>query len=141
MPRSSRLRWSVAVPLLVLAGLFGMHGLSAHGVGHAAAPVEHGTYADHTGHSMAMQSADAPTLDLPALDLPALSGPTDHGAAAMAGLCLAVLLGGIAAWALLRATRRRTPWALPRLTTVTRPTPRGRDPDPPTPVLLSVCRC
>lgn len=139
MPWPRRLRWSAAVALLVLAGLFGMHGLSAHGVGHAPAPLEHGTYAHHSGHaghSMAMPAPDAP-----APDLPSLSAPTEHGAVAMAGLCLAVLLGGLAAWALLRATRRRTSWGLPRLTTVTRPTPRGRDPDPPTPVLLSVCRC
>ena len=56
-------------------------------------------------------------------------------------LCVAVLLGGLLTWLLLVGAGRRTPSLLPRLVRSPVPVPRSRDPDPPSPELLSVHRC
>ncbi|GAA2021972.1 DUF6153 family protein [Nocardioides kribbensis] len=137
----SRSRWALAALFLVLAGLFGMHGLGDHSAGHSAhvAPAgatDHGT--DHrTGHETDVAGAAAPGTgpDTAVLSAP----PVDDG---MAGLCLAVLLGGLGALLLLGRGLRRTPWLLPRLTLLgVAPPARGRDPDPPLLSALCVCRC
>lgn len=117
----ARRRWSLAAPLLVLAGLFGMHGLADHSTGHTAA---HQAMVTEMHHVASSPSSDVLTQ-----------------APGMTELCVAVLLGGLLLLLLLGRGDRRTPWALPRAVTVAAPAPRGRDPDPPTPVLLSVHRC
>nr|WP_281379879.1 DUF6153 family protein [Nocardioides ginsengisegetis] len=107
---------------MVLAGLFGMHGMADHSTGHTTA---------HQAMATAVHDvADA-----------APAGDVATPAPGALELCVAVLLGGLLLLLLLGRGERRTPWALPRAVTVAAPTPRGRDPDPPTPALLSVYRC
>lgn len=64
-----------------------------------------------------------------------------HGGMAMGAMCLAIL--GAALLALLRLLHRArvapVVWSLPRCTRVI--VPRGRDPDPPSLIKLSIQRC
>lgn len=126
---TSPMRWSLAVPLLVLAGFFGMHGLGDHTAAHGplAAAVE---VAGHHVHAEGPAPGDAPQAGA------ALSGPEG-----VVGLCMAILLGGMVARLLVGSGHRRTAWTLPRQALVPVPAPRSRAPDRPTPLLLSVCRC
>lgn len=124
-------RWSLATPLLVLVGLFGMHGLGEHSAAHADA-----AHADARHPGMAMP-AQATMFDGPVL----ASASSDDMSGMAVGLCVAILLGGLVAWLALGNTRRRTPWSLPRQALMPPPVPRSRAPDPPSPLLLSVCRC
>lgn len=122
----ARRRWSLAATLLVLAGLFGMHGMADHSTGHTTA---------HQAMSMAMSAGAHHVADA------VTPGDVASPAPGALEMCVAVLLGGLLLLLLLGRGERRTPWALPRAVTVAAPTPRGRDPDPPTPALLSVYRC
>ena len=121
-------RWAPALALVALAGLFAMHGMGDHTATHAELP---GT-SDH--HTMAMTRA------APAEGGSAAAPSTPVGEAGAMALCSAVLAGGALAlaWLALRgrtaAPWRRTAWPAERL-------PRSRDPDPPRPLLLGVCRC
>lgn len=125
MPVTPRFRWSLATPLLVLVGLFGMHGLAEHG--------EAGSHAEMT---MTASTALPIATSQPTTLLP----DTPDMAMAMS-LCLAVLLGGFVAWLLLLGPSRRTTWLLPRQAATALPVPRGRAPDPPSLHALSVYRC
>lgn len=128
MPQTAPFRWSLVAPLLVLAGLFGMHGLGDHSGAHDPGT----TMPDHVSWTTAAATAG----------LPALTSLPGHDMSGMAtGLCVAILLGGLVAWLVRDPERRRTAWSLPRQALATRPVPRSRAPDPPTPAFLSVYRC
>lgn len=149
--RARTVPWGV---LIVLAGLFGMHGLSDHGVcedsggpmpAHAVAmpdtravPVA-GPLAVPVAVPMAVHGVVHETAVVPVASL--LAGVRDGMSGGVADLCLAFLTGfllGLASWLM---ARRPSAVALgvPRLAPL--PRPRGRDPDPPTPARLSVWRC
>lgn len=122
--------WSLAVPLLVLAGLFGMHGLGDHADAHS-----------FVHQSMAVPDVTPTGSDVDVL-LPLTHGGMSGGmSGGMAACCVAVLLLGLFAGLFRGRTLRRTSWALPRQAWLRAPIPRSRAPDPPTPLLLSVCRC
>jgi hypothetical protein len=124
-----RLRWSLVTPVLVLAGLFGMHGLGDHSTAHPALAMP--------SHSMAVAATGAMVVGAEAV-----AALPDDGMSGMGmGLCVAILLGGLVAWLSRAGSGRRTPWALPRAALTSVPVPRSRAPDPPTPALLSVYRC
>ena len=135
--------------LVVLTGLFGMHGLANHGVGGM----------ENIPQVIAQASARTvgSTLDL------VTGGPTGHagplsqpltGAAMltngpghqdmnmnMAGLCVAILAVGLFALLLLLRGGRlpRALWFLQRWAFAR--TPAARDPDPPSLTVLSIQRC
>jgi hypothetical protein len=120
--------------VLVLAGLFGMHGLA-----------EHGSHAAERGTGDAMMMSSAGPMDV-AVSLPSAVVEEMSGAAmsldGMSMLCLAVLTAGALLLVLLRGTRLRQV-ALGR-----RPAPpqsaflaAGRDRDPPSLTALSIRRC
>ena len=121
------------MPLVALAALFGMHGLGDHSGAHAT-PV-------HSAHGAPATTGHHPTEAVAGV---VGSGSRTGWGADLPGpalLCLAVLLGGAMALALLARVARRTPWLLPRLSRSPRAVPAGRDRDPPTPVALCICRC
>ena len=146
--------------VMVLAGLFGMHGLTSPGMGTGMGTGM--SMAIGTAPSAAMSASDmgvaasgvaltgtgAQTLVGPLADrahqmTETLSGSGPGGMAMnIAMMCLAVI--GAALIAALRFLRRgraaSVVWSLPRR----RPRPvryRGRDPDPPSLIKLSVQRC
>lgn len=117
---------------VVLAGLFGMHGLGAHG---SAMPPEPGM-AHPMAQPMAQHQAPQATLPMVAPDATVLAAsmPSMH----MGTACLAVLLSLL----LLVAARQTGFVPLPRpallsLAARTRPVPRG----PPDLVALGIHRC
>lgn len=128
-----------ACVLFVLAGLFGMHGLSEHGMAagdhamrsEAAAPVaashpvEHVVAASPGGSALVAHHA------------------MSHrgGMGRMGGLCLAILTGLLLGLAGRLSAQRRRPLYEKQFRVVPLPRPRGRDPDPPSLALLSVSRC
>jgi hypothetical protein len=146
--------------IVVLAGLFGMHGLSGQSGGLSGG---------HGAAGMSMQTTDSPALmaassmsmdvsDLAAIpsgivsdavllagnqaeDLLEVASGSGHGGMAMGAVCLAIL--GAALLALLRLLQRArvapVVWTLPRPARAI--VPRGRDPDPPSLIKLSIQRC
>jgi len=137
--------------LAVLAGLFGMHGLANHGVVgmenmpiSVMAPVSEAAAApDPTDKSAHPQGLSALVLD-PAVGVAAaMVGPVVPAGMdmSMIGMCIAVLVLGLAALLTLGRIRRRSPvlWMLWRPGAAT--TPAGRDPDPPSLTVLSIQRC
>ncbi|MGI8900422.1 MAG: hypothetical protein ACR2HA_05770 [Nocardioides sp.] len=161
-------RWQLWVALsLVLLGLFGMHGLSSHGTSSHAAHQSVATSDMAPMHADALlTTVDAPavmvtTVDAPAGTVPAatvpvgivtagivtaaapvaaslLAGSVSDG---LAALCLTILAGAALTllWLALARSHRRPYSLAPRMVEVARPF--GRDPDPPTPLLLSISRC
>ncbi|MGZ4464158.1 MAG: DUF6153 family protein [Nocardioides sp.] len=127
----SRTPWAPAALLLVLAGLFGMHGLGGHAAHDGASMSSMSSMTSMTSMSVAVPAASG----VPHPDGPSLGPASDAG-----DLCVAVLAGGLLLL-LLAAGSRRTPWLLPRGLVAVVPPARARDPDPPTPQLLSVFRC
>lgn len=130
MPVTPRFRWSLATPLLVLVGLFGMHGLA-----------EHGEAGSHTEMAMAATTSPSASTALPITTPQETLLPATPDMGMAMDLCLAVLLGGFVAWLLLAGPSRRTTWLLPRQAATALPVPRGRAPDPPSLHALSVYRC
>ncbi len=142
-------RWQLWVALsLVLLGLFGMHGLSSHGTS------SHAAHQSVATSDMAPMHADAllTTVDAPAATVPAgivtaaapvaaslLAGSVSNGG--LAALCLTILTGAALTllWLALARSHRRSYSLAPRMVEV--PRPLGRDPDPPTPRVLSISRC
>jgi len=124
----------VAALLLVLGGLFAMHGLADHGT-------EHATDSMPAHHTMSAGApADATAMDLVVVQA---SAPLeDHAGHAMTDLCLAFLTAGLLALVLLRGSSR-VPFGLrgTRSPGDGRFRPMARDPDPPTPLRLSIQRC
>ena len=134
-----------ACVLLVLAGLFGMHGLSGHGMSsdNAAMTDNAGAMMGPIAAAAAGHAAHQAPGSTEFSVAQKLQPANDHGRMGdmAAGLCLAILAGlllGLAVW--LSAHRRR-PLFEELLRLVPLPRPRGRDPDPPSPDLLSVWRC
>lgn len=122
---TARSRWLLGATLLVLAGLFGMHGLGDHpSMDHS--PAASATHASHV--------ADPGTLS-------ASPAGGDDGSMGPMAWCVAVLLGGVLGLALALAARAPGSRTTPRPAWTRLPVPRGRDPDPPTPLLLSIWRC
>lgn len=159
--------WRLAGLLMVLAGLFAMHGLDTHGTS-TTHQAEHGSpessitaastpFDAHdasdvhpvagpgssTTHSVAEHLSQVTISAVAAGMARAGSAPSPAGndAMAMAMLCLAVLvLTAVALVLRLHGRQRRAVVAtLPR-DRVT-PRPRGRDPDPPSLLSLSIQRC
>ena len=168
VPTSAQHVLRLAGLILVLAGLFGMHGLSGQSSGlsgglsggHGAAGMNTQTTASPALMAASAMSMDA--SDLAAIptgivaDAGLLAGNqaedllevatgsgrgTDSGGMAMGAMCLAIL--GAALLALLRLLRRApvapVVWSLPRPARAI--VPRGRDPDPPSLIKLSIQRC
>jgi len=139
--------WAGAL-FVVLAGLFGMHGLGDHGMpGMAQAPAsEPMTYPG--GPDRMTDPADRPVggansavAVMPAAGaMPSLARAGLDGHAGMAGMCLALLTGGLLALLLLRGRAVRVLAEEPRRRVKTR-RPRSRDPDPPCLLSLSILRC
>lgn len=141
----------------VLVGLLGMHGLSGSG-GHGAA-----------GMSMqsvqpALMASSPMSMELSGLAIPteivseaglsvrhqtedllesaaAYAHMSDTGGMVMGVMCLAILGAALLAvlQLLLRARVAAVVWSLPR--SVRAIVPRGRDPDPPSLIKLSIQRC
>jgi Family of unknown function (DUF6153) len=133
--------------LVVLAGLFGMHGLSSHGAEGAGMGV---------GPTPEMSMADASMSVATAANVTALAATvvtgsmssaavdaTGHGAMnmGMSGACMAILAVALIALIRLFLTRgtRRALWLLARPARA--PAYSGRDPDPPSLTELSIRRC
>jgi len=134
MPAALSLAW-VAVALF---GLFAMHGLGDHGTMHdmggGVAPMSVGHH-DHTsGQTTSVTLADVPRALLP--DEPGMDGM------GLAGLCVVVLISGVATL-LVAIGLRRHAW-MERLSA---PSPGRRwpatlrDRDPPSLITLSIQRC
>ncbi|WP_146207223.1 DUF6153 family protein [Nocardioides silvaticus] len=141
--------------LVVLAGLFGMHGLSGQTGGHDAAGMSMQTASPALmpASSMGMDASDLAAIPTgivsdagltagnQAEDLLEVATGSGHGGMAVGAMCLAIL--GAALLALLRLLQRirvaPVVWSLPRRTRAI--VPRGRDPDPPSLIKLSIQRC
>lgn len=157
VPASAHYALRLAGLIVVLAGLFGMHGLSGLSSGHGAAGMNVQTKAPQALMAASSMSMDVSELAaIPtgivsdagllagnqAEDLLEAATGSGHGGMAMGAMCLAIL--GAAVLALLRLLDRArvapVVWSLPR-----RPAgaivPRGRDPDPPSLIKLSIQRC
>lgn len=138
-------RWWVAALFLVLAGLFGMHGLAGHGTGDPAAMPGMAIASGPTGPSAAGgtdagagRHAAQPTVPPGAAAARADGGGV--GPVAEMGLCLAVLAAGLLLLVLLLARRADRSAVRVRL----RPLPAlglGRRRDRAPRMWLSVCRC
>ena len=168
MPTSAHPALRLAGLIVVLTGLFGMHGLSGQSSslgsglssGHGAAGMSMQTAppALMAGSSMSTDASDLAAITTGIVSdagllvgnqagdlLKAATGSghgTDRGVMAMGAMCLAIL--GAALLALVRLLQRArvaaVVWSQPR-----RPAraviPRGRDPDPPSLIKLSIQRC
>lgn len=131
--------------LVVLAGLFGMHGLGNHsGMGTSGMMGSPGGARTEMADSAARDDATVHDLltttaqRIPAAMVVDASGRVGMGAA---GMCLAVLVLSLA-WLVLRLAALRPrplPWLVARPTRA--PVSRGRDPDPPSLTRLSIQRC
>lgn len=132
--------------LLVVAGLLAMHGIAGHGTHKMAMPPHTGrTHASHAPaatqpvsrhHGVAAPAAGSPLVAAAAIVSPTPLNGTGKG---VAGACVAVLLGMTLLWwarAGSRLVRGLRPWrhSAPAFR-------RGRDPDPPSLVRLSIHRC
>ena len=134
----------VAGLVVVLAGLFGMHGLAPHGVtGMESMPLMPAVTATEASAvvSRVTASADAPHQTLNQVTIERVGDSHGSMNMNMTGLCVAILAIGLLGL-LLHLTRRATPSLL---WTSHRPfghAPQaGRDPDPPSLTALSVQRC
>ena len=130
---------TACVPLLflLLGGLLAMHALDVHGVDPAAAGTP--MSAVHTMRHGVPISSQVDRADA-APGTTTLADPaTSHGAMAMAGTCVAVLVGIVLSLLAGRRAAGRIP--VPVLLHVPTARPRGRDRDPPSLTALSVRRC
>ena len=129
--------------LVVLGGLFGMHGLDNHG-GAGMDSVAHAAMTSPAAHSAAGGHQAMPeTVHGAAAVMVAVADATGHQGIDMgaAGMCMAVLVFSLIALILrLYASRGRALlWLVARPARA--PGGRGRDPDPPSLICLSVQRC
>lgn len=159
VPTSAHRALRLAGLLVVLAGLFGMHGLSGQssgpsgGHGTAGMSMQTAPPALMAASSMSMDASNVAAIPTGIVSdagllsgdqagdlLEAATGSVDGGMA-MGAMCLAVL--GAALLALLRLFHRArvapVVWSLPRR--IRAIVPRGRDPDPPSLIRLSIQRC
>ncbi|MEO7351583.1 MAG: DUF6153 family protein [Marmoricola sp.] len=129
--------------LVLLGGLFGMHGLDHHGgpgmetIAHAtmAGPAEHSAAAGHEAVAGTVAGAAAVTV--------AVTGASGHAGLGMgaAGMCVAVLVVALIALLLREQGGRLRPLLGMVARPVRAPGARGRDPDPPSLICLSIQRC
>jgi Family of unknown function (DUF6153) len=122
---------------LVLAGLFGMHGLD----GHDAVALGSVSQAATAGMPMSPPAAQ-PVIggqSQPQIEAVSGAGGMDMG---MAAMCIAILAGALIALLrlLLGARVRPLLWVLARQARAVLRHP-GRDPDPPSLIALSIQRC
>lgn len=122
--------------LIVLGGLFGMHGLDSHGAG-AGVDAMHTTMSATAG-AIGREMIDTAHVGAPAM-VAARGGPgMDMGAA---GMCVAILGLGLIALLLRIGASRSGPLMGLVARPVRTPRVRGRDPDPPSLIHLSIQRC
>ncbi|CUR54985.1 conserved hypothetical protein [metagenome] len=121
-------RWLVVVALL--AGLLAMHGLDDHGTSGGSMPGMSGM--SHSLPSMAASPATA--------DGGAVASPTTVDGSGPMGLCVALLLAGLAFLVGLERGRWIRRYADSRLLVRSVGT-RARSPDPPDLIRLGLCRC
>lgn len=129
--------------LVILGGLFGMHGMDSHGAGsmetsgHAAmtSPAANAVTAGHEVMSATAHEA-APVVDAGVV-------ATGHAAKDMGGvgMCMAILGVALIVLSLLLRSSRARPllWVFPRPARALGFC--GRDPDPPSLIYLSIRRC
>ena len=130
--------------VIVIAGLFGMHGLASHGVqGMDVVPGSALTSQSVTSSVLGSDSADGQAVA--PIERPDSLRASDSGQGDMdmslAMMCVAIL--AVALLALLRSLRREPPssilWARPRESRlIVRP---WREPSPPSLIALSIQRC
>lgn len=159
IPTSAQHVLRLAGLIVVLAGLFGMHGLSGLSGSHGAAGMTMQTTDSQAlmASAMSMDASDLAAIPTGIVSdavlsagnqaedlLEAATGSghgSDSGGMAMGAMCLAIL--GAALLALLRLLQRArvapVVWTLPRPARAI--VPRGRDPDPPSLIKLSIQRC
>lgn len=134
-PTARRALW-VGGLLIVLGGLFGMHGLNTHGVDALDAAAHSEMIAEVAVPAMHPVDADIAAAVVTVSAIP--FGSDMHGG----DMCLAILVGSLLALLLLRYRRSgfrevRFMGASPKQ----EPTCRARAPDPPCLIALSVQRC
>ncbi|GAW48538.1 MULTISPECIES: DUF6153 family protein [unclassified Nocardioides] len=128
--RGRAARWAPVLQLLLLAGLFAMHGLA-----------DHGSEAGSDGPmTMAVSSTTVAVAEVAAIPDGSTVAPA-LDTMPMGAMCVAILVGAIAAWLALRGARPLTAWLPTEPASAPRPRPRSRAPDPPSLSRLSVCRC
>lgn len=130
-----------ACGVAALLGLFAMHGLAVHGAvhaGHDAEPMPSMTaVADHVHDQHDVTTADSRATSASGASQERAPGPE---LAALAGLCLAILLVGVVA-AVLRSRPIRLPRRADSATARGWPSRSRRDRDPPCLFALSIQRC
>lgn len=145
--RSVRVALRAAALLAVLVGICGMPALASHGADRMQ------TSPDAVLSVTGAVTAPTALLSMPE-DRMRVSGSASTSEAAdasnsqhhdggmsMAGMCVAILMVGLAAiylW-MTRQPLRRPGWLVPRLHVL--PTAVSRDPDPPSLIALSIQRC
>ena len=119
--------------LVVLGGLFGMHGLDSHG----------GAGLDTVAHAAGHSAMTAHHVEVEAVLPVALSGAPGHSGIDMgvAGACMAVLVLTLIAHALRIYGSRVRPLVWPAARPSRAPGGRGRDPGSPFLIQLSIQRC
>lgn len=143
--QSTTVRYALGVGavLLLLAGLFGMHGLGVHGTAGMgpmarAAMNESSSFGPRgAGPALSMLARDT----APAIVASAVAtgrAAMDRG---MEGMCLAILTVALVSLFRLLCVDRTSlaRWVLPRQ--VRAPARQGREPDPPSLISLSIQRC
>lgn len=127
--------------LVLLGGLFGMHGLDNHGDA-GLDSVVNATMTGSTGHAGAV-AYEVMTETAPEVAPVTTTGATGRSGMDMgvAGMCMAILMLGLIALLLrIRANRLQPPlWLVARHAGA--PGARGRDPDTPSLIQLSIQRC
>jgi hypothetical protein len=142
MTRQLRRALAAAVWVLLIGGLFAMHGLGTHGAGaHGGVALNMTGTSGHAAHHSVLPGTADRTAD--AEPVTGASEPNDegHGSMGLLMLCLVILAATLAGFAqvLLRHLRRSPlctlPWGFPAIWVI------GRDRDPPDLRRLSVMRC
>lgn len=128
--------------LLVLGGLFGMHGLADHGTD---AGMESAMRATVGVAGVTDAGSDAERVGLAAVPRAATAAVGATGGSAMdmgaMGMCVAVLGLGLIAWLLRSWGLRRRPLRWLGSRPARAPGSRDRRPDPPSLIQLSIQRC
>ena len=131
---------------VVLGGVFAMHALDSHGVAgnHTVEMTHHastGASAIRDASRMSATDEGRSSADvLMSSDASSLQAPADDSSSAMA-LCVGVLVASVLLLLVRRALGLQLIGLAPRWPGVALSTIRGRDRDPPSLALLSVCRC
>ena len=139
--------------LVVLAGLFGMHGLDSHGAA-GTDTIPHAVMAQVSTaavgaryeaiEAVASGAQHAASIDhqvgSPMTSEP-VAGRPEAPDSGMAEMCMAILAVALAALLrlLILSRHRPVPWVL--FSPERAPSPSGRDPDPPSLISLSIHRC